>query len=130
MITGLNKIDILVKDWDATIEQYKKIFDTDVVRYSESRPGSGYKAAHIDFAKGHNIEIIVPTDETGPWAQRLAKHGDGIYLMNLTVDNLEQTVEEMRGRGVRLPPPVGGNVVIHPSSAGGALIRLEQDSAH
>ena len=126
MITGLDHVTILVKDWDAAIDQYKKIFGTDEVRFSEQTPGRGYRAAHIDFGNGQNIEIINPTDETGPWAQRLAKSGDGIYLFSLTVDNLEETAAEMRSRGVRLPEPVAGLQVVHPASAAGALILLSQ----
>ena len=126
MITGLDHVDILVKDWEAAIEQYKKILDTDKVIYGEDAPGRGYKMAHIEFGNGQFINIITPTDDTGPWARHLARHGDGIYLFALTVDNLDQTAEEMRARGVRLPVPIGGPRVIHPASAGGALILLSQ----
>ncbi|MFA7249730.1 MAG: VOC family protein [Dehalococcoidia bacterium] len=126
MITGLDHVTILVRDWEGTIEQYKKIFGTDQVRFSPPTPGRGYKAAHIDFGNGQNIEIITPTDENGPWAQRLAKNGDGIYLFSLSVDDVEQTAAEMRARGVRLPEPIAGLQVIHPSSAGGALVLMSQ----
>ena len=37
MITGLNHVTILVKDWEKTIEQFKTIFDTDQVRYKIGR---------------------------------------------------------------------------------------------
>ena len=126
MITGLDHVTILVKDWEKTIEQFKTIFDTDQVRYSPQTAGRGYKAAHIDFGNGQNIEIITPTDENGTWAQRQAKQGDGIYLFSLKTDDLEETAAGMRARGVRLPDPIAGLQVIHPSSAGGALVLLSQ----
>ena len=125
MITGLDHVDVLVKDLEATVEQYKAIFGTENVRWGNQGAGNGYRTAHIDFGDGQNIELMTPTDENGPWARHLAKNGDGIYLFCLKVDNLEQTVEEMRARGVRLPTPVRpGLQVVHPASAGGAMILL------
>lgn len=128
MITGLDHVDIIVKDWEAAIEQYKKIFGTDRVEYMEDIPERGYRLARIPFGNGQSINILTPTDETGPWARHLAAHGDGIYLFALTADDLDRTAEEMRERGVRMPAPMGGLRVIHPSSAGGALILLRGEN--
>ena len=124
MITGIDHVDVLVKDLEATVEQYKNIFGTDQVRIGATTPGNGYRTAHIDFGDGQNIELMTPTDETGPWARHLARHGDGIYLFCLSVDKLEETVAGMKARGVQMPDPIRGLNVIHPRSAGGALILL------
>ena len=99
MITSLDHVTLIVGDLEAAVEQYKKIFDTDDVRIGQARPGNGFRAASFYFGNGQRVEIITPTDETGPWARHLAKHGDGIYLFSLMVDDLEKSVEEMRGRG-------------------------------
>ncbi|MFA7249195.1 MAG: VOC family protein [Dehalococcoidia bacterium] len=127
MITGLDHVDVIVKDFDAAIEQYKAIFG-DGARFVpvEDVPGRPYRMARFEFGDRQSINILTPLDDVGPWARHLEQHGDGIYLFCLTVDDLDQTAEEMRGRGVRMPVPIGGTRVIHPASAGGALILLSQ----
>lgn len=124
MITSLDHVDILVKDWEGVIEQYKKILGTDTYTVNEGPPERGFKLAHFEVGNGQSINIVTPTDDNGPWARHLAKHGDGIYLFSLKVDDLDRTAEELRERGVRMPAPYGGLRVIHPASAGGALIHL------
>ncbi len=124
MITSLDHVDILVRDWDAVIEQYKAILGTDRVTISDDTPERGFKLARFDVGRGQSINIVASTHEGSPWARHLEKHGDGIYLFSLGVTDLEQTAEEMRARGVRMPAPYGGLRVIHPASAGGALIHL------
>jgi len=124
VITSLDHVDVLVNDWEATIEQYKAILGTDQVTINDGQPERGFKLARFDVGGGQSINIVASTDARSPWARHLAKHGDGIYLFSLGVTDLEQTAEEMRLRGVRLPAPFGGLRVIHPASAGGALIHL------
>jgi methylmalonyl-CoA/ethylmalonyl-CoA epimerase len=123
---SLDHVDILVRDWEGVIEQYKAILGIDRVTINDGPPERGFKLAHFELDNGTSINIVTPTDEHGPWARHLAKHGDGIYLFSLGVDDLEGTAAEMRDRGVRLPPPFGGLRVVHPASAGGALIHLGQ----
>lgn len=124
MITGIDHVDVLVHDLEATVEQYKAIFGTDKVRIGATTPGNGYRTAHIDFGDGNNIELMTPTDTTGPWYRHLEKNGDGIYLFALRVVDMEETVAGMKARGVRMPEPIRGLNVIHPRAAGGALILL------
>lgn len=128
MITRIDHVDVIVKDLDAAIEQYRAIFgpDTRLVR-TDDVAGRPFRVVRFEFGDRQSVNIITPTGDTGPWAQHLARHGDSIYLIALTTDNLDQTCEEMRARGVRLPVPIGGPRVIHPASAGGALILLGQE---
>ena len=126
MITGLDHVDVIVKDLEAGIEQYKKILGTDEVTYVDSPGERPYKMARFDLPNGQSINVLSPTTGVGPWARHLERHGEGIYLFALTVDDLEQDAEAMHDRGVRFPVPIGGTRVIHPASAGGALILLSQ----
>jgi hypothetical protein len=63
-------------------------------------------------------------------ARRLSQSGDGVYLMAMRVDNIEQTLSELRAKGVRLlgdpgpGKPVTGQVFIHPASASGVLTQI------
>ena len=132
MFKDIDHVTIIVKDLEGAIAQYKAILGTDKVRYSERRLGATYQAAHFDFAST-NIEIITPTDEHNPWGRRLAQGGDGLYLVSLQVDNLRQTVERLRGQGVRLvgdpgpgTGPITNLVCVHPKSANGVMLLLSE----
>jgi len=136
MIKGLDHVTIIVKDLDGAVAQYRKLLGAGAVQRADPAPGAepaparGWKPVVFSFGST-NIELITPTADTGPWAQRLAARGDGVYLVALKVDNLRQTVEELRGKGVRLAEdpgpgtgPITGRVLIHPSAANGVMISL------
>ena len=130
MIKGLDHVTILVNDLDGAVAQYKTILGTDTVRRGEPNPERGYTAAVFDFGST-NIELITPTNDYGPWARRLVANGDGLYLVAMKVDSVRETVEELRGKGVRLvddpgpgTEPITSLVCIHPKSAGGVMVLL------
>ena len=136
MIKGLDHVTILVNDLPGAIAQYKKLLNKDIrppepVQTAQPRTIRGFKGAVFSFGTT-NIEIITPTDDNGPWARRLKTYGNGLYLVCLKVDNLRETVEELRGKGVRLVDDPGPGtepitdrlVCIHPASACGAMILL------
>ncbi len=138
MIKGLDHETIIVKDLDGAVAQYRKLLGAGAVQRAdpapgaEPRPARGWKPVVFSFGST-NIELITPTADTGPWAQRLAARGDGVYLVALKVDNLRQTVEELRGKGVRLvgdpgpgTGPINDLVLIHPTSANGVMLLLTE----
>ncbi len=77
------------------------------------------------------IELLEPTSDDSPIAKFLAKRGEGLHHVSLSVDNLQATVDELKKSGVRLineqiQVGAGGHlyVFVHPSSAGGVLLEL------
>ena len=134
MIKGLDHVTIIVKDLDAAVAQYEKILGR-VRRAPAAQPATprvdpGFRGHVISFGTT-NIELITPTNDYGPHARRLAANGDGFYLVALKVDNLRETVEELRAKGVRLAEdpgpgtePIVGRVLIHPRAANGVMISL------
>jgi methylmalonyl-CoA epimerase len=77
------------------------------------------------------IELLEPTSDDSPIAKFLAKRGEGLHHVSLSVDNLAATVEELKKSGVRLISEqiqvgAGGHlyVFVHPASAGGVLLEL------
>jgi len=77
------------------------------------------------------IELLEPTSNDSPIARFLAKRGEGLHHVSLRVNNLAQTVEDLKRAGVRLVNEniqvgAGGQlyVFVHPSSAGGVLVEL------
>lgn len=81
------------------------------------------------------IELLEPTADDSPIARYLAKRGEGLHHVALHVSDLPHVVEQLKSSGVRLINDqvqigAGGHsyVFVHPSSAGGVLLELCEDS--
>ena len=130
MFKGVDHVVIAVRDLEAAIQQFEMLYGMECSERGE--PGSaGLMYAFFRFDDTY-IELISPISNEGPVAKRLSQSGDGLYLIAMRVDNIEETVEELRTMGVRLlgdpgpGKPVTEQVLIHPASAGGVLTRLVQ----
>jgi len=81
------------------------------------------------------LELLEPTSENSTIAKFIAKRGEGLHHVCLRVPNLAKAVEVLKKDGVRLVSEqikvgAGGHryVFVHPSSAGGVLLELVEDS--
>jgi len=81
------------------------------------------------------IELLEPTSADSPIGKFLAKRGEGLHHIALHVDDLSATVERLKANGTRLVSDeikvgAGGHlyVFVHPSSAGGVLLELVEDT--
>ncbi|MFQ5380607.1 MAG: VOC family protein [Dehalococcoidia bacterium] len=128
MFKGVDHVVIAVKDLDAKVEQYEAIYGQPVSERSEAPP-AGMAMAFFRFGDSY-IELVSATSDQGPIAGRLEKQGEGVHLVAMRVDNLEQTLADLREKGVRLVGdpgpgnPVTGQVFIHPAVTGGVLTQL------
>lgn len=127
---GIDHVVIAVKDLDASIAQFEKVYGVSATDIGEP-PGAGFRNAYFRLPTGY-VELVAPTNETGPVGRRVAASGEGAYLMALAVDDVEATVADLRDKGVRLvgdpgpDKPITGQIFIHPSAAGGILTQLVQ----
>jgi methylmalonyl-CoA/ethylmalonyl-CoA epimerase len=127
---GIDHVVIAVNDLDAGIKQYEAVYGTAAVDRAE-QPALGLKQAYFRFGDTY-VEIVSPLGENSPIARRLSASGEGVYLVAMRVDDLDATLAELRGKGVRLVGdpgpgnPVRGQVFVHPAAAGGVLTQLVQ----
>ena len=77
------------------------------------------------------IELLEPQGETGATAEWLRAKGDSIWHLCLEVEDIEASLAELRGKGVKLLDEMprnghGGHRIafIDPSSTAGILIEL------
>ena len=128
MFKGISHIVVAVKDLDRQIANYEALLGIKAVDRRED-PERGMQMAFFRFGETH-IELVSNLGDHGPITKRLAEHGEGTHLFGLRVDDLDATVERLGDTSVRLASDPGssqgsgGMVLVHPSSAGGALIRL------
>ena len=80
------------------------------------------------------VELLEATGPDSPIAKFIAKRGEGLHHVALSVEDLSATVEQLKKNGVRLISDeikvgAGGHlyVFVHPSSAGGVLLELCED---
>jgi len=127
---GVDHVVIAVKDLDAAVERYETIYATSVSERSEA-PAAGMAMAFFRFDDSY-IELVSAMGDQGPIAKRLAEQGEGVHLVAMKVDDIEQTLTHLREKGIRLVGdpgpgnPVTGQVFIHPSVTGGVLTQLVQ----
>lgn len=130
MFKGVDHVVIAVKDLDAAIKQYEAIYGVPATDLGEP-PGAGFKNAYFRLPDSY-LELVSPTNDTGPVGKRVAASGDGPYLIAMRVDDIQATLADLRGKGVRLlgdpgpDQPVKGQVFIHPAHAGGVLTQIVQ----
>ena len=87
------------------------------------------------FAVGESrIELLEATSADSPVARYLAKRGQGLHHVTLSVPKLAEALAELERGGVRLidrEPRVGAGgtrmAFLHPSSTAGVLIELVEE---
>ena len=77
------------------------------------------------------LEFLKATDKNSPIAQFIEKKGTGMHHIALKVDNLQATLDYLKGQGIQLIdtlPHIGAEgfkiAFLHPKSTGGVLIEL------
>jgi len=83
--------------------------------------------------KDTEVELLEGTSDYSPVSKFIEKKGEGIHHLAIRVENLEEALEELKSKGVRLideKPRKGAGgasiAFIHPSAAGGILLELSQ----
>jgi methylmalonyl-CoA/ethylmalonyl-CoA epimerase len=132
MIESLNHIGIAVRDLDASVELFKKIFQTQNVHREVVED---QKVSIASFKVGDVIlELTAPTSPESPIAKFIEKRGEGIHHLAFKSDNVATDLERLKDENIQLinekPQPGAHDMLIafmHPKSTGGVLMELCQD---
>lgn len=131
MITGLDHVAIAVKNLEETVRLYETVLGLKAERI-ESFPPQKVKVAILRLGET-KIELISPMSPESTVARFLEKRGEGLHHIAIQVDNLEETLETLKAKGVKLvdeKPRLGVEGVkvafIHPKSMSGVLVELCQ----
>jgi methylmalonyl-CoA/ethylmalonyl-CoA epimerase len=133
-VMGLEEVVIAVKSIDKAVRFFNETFgfkfecgwilDNEGIRIGSERLGDT------------QFQLMEPTDKNSIVYSFLEKHGEGLHHIAFRVRGLENLVNRLRDKGVRLIPdkpieidnPVGGGrlkyIFIHPKAAHGTLIEL------
>jgi len=131
MITGLDHIAIAVPDLDKAIERFAEDFGLEL-KGREDVPSAKTSAAFLPI-KNSNIELVHPLNGEGPVQKYLDKKGGGIHHLCFRSDDIEADVARLTKKGYQFlsdAPTLGAHnsmvIFIHPKSADGVLIELNQ----
>jgi len=98
-------------------------------------PVSSEKVNTSFFTVGDTkIELLEGTDKDSPISRFLEKRGEGIHHIAFEVDNIRETMKNLKGKGFELisnEPKKGADnklvAFVHPRSANGILVEICQE---
>jgi methylmalonyl-CoA/ethylmalonyl-CoA epimerase len=127
----IDHIGIAVKSLSDAIKVYESAMGLAVSGYDQVDE-QGVRVAMLNIGESR-IELLEPTGPESPVGKFLAKRGEGIHHIAVTVDNIETALERFRAAGACLiddKPRRGAHntriAFIHPSSTHGVLLELVQ----
>jgi methylmalonyl-CoA epimerase len=132
MLTEIDHVAIAVRDLDAAVAYYEKVFGA-TVAHREVVESDGVEEALLKVAESY-IQLLTPTREDSPVAKYLEKKGEGLHHVGYRVDDCAaalQAVKDAGGQVIDQAPRPGsrGTTVafIHPKTIFGTLIELVQE---
>lgn len=135
-IRQIRQVGVLVRDLDAAVGQWDKLFGLRPTRNHYPVGWSGIEVAVIPLkAKTTFVELVQPTDPTGSPAQRLERIGEGLWLTVLEVQDFQRALDRIKGSGVQISRtseeikeyrPTLRSVWLHPRAFSGAFVQLIQ----
>jgi len=125
----IDHIGIAVRSLADAVKVYENILGLKVSGY-ETVEDQGVNLAMIPLGDSR-IELLEPLHLESPVEKFMAKRGEGIHHIAVSVDNIEDALERLKAAGARLidaVPRRGAHnskiAFIHPSSAHGVLLEL------
>lgn len=131
MKATLDHIGIAVGDLSEALAFYRDALGLDVAP-PEEVPSQRVRAHFVPVGEAA-IELLEPTSPDSPIAKFIARRGPGVHHVTLRVDDIRETLERLKTRGVRLideAPREGAEgaliAFVHPASTHGVLVELKQ----
>lgn len=135
-MTGkINHIGIAVANLEESLPFYRDILG---MAFEGTEEVAEQKVRVAFLAVGESrIELLEPTAPDSPVARFLEKNGPGVHHLAYQVEDLEQTLADLKQLGVRLVDEVPRNgahgtriAFLHPKASGGVLTELCQAGGH
>ncbi len=132
-MNGVDHIGIAVSSLEETLRFYTEQLGL-IHMKTEEVPTQKVKVAFID-AGNVKLQLLEPVDSESPVAVFIEKRGQGIHHVAFKANNIEERIQEMKERGIRMidevPRPGAGGADVafmHPKAAHGVLFELCEKS--
>lgn len=127
----INHLGIATKEINEALKFWQDALGLENV-HSETVEEQKVRVAMLPIGET-NIELLEPTAPDSPIAKFLEKRGAGIHHIAIEVENIEESLAQLKAAGARLideTPRVGAHncliAFVHPASSGGVLLELVQ----
>ena len=125
-------IGIAVKNLERSNQLFEALLGVEKYKIE---PVSSEKVNTSFFAVGDTkIELLESTDKDSPISRFLEKRGEGIHHIAFEVDDIRETMKNLKGKGFELinnEPKKGADnklvAFVHPRSANGVLVEICQE---
>lgn len=128
-VLKVDHIGVAVKNLDAVLKFYEENLGMHV-HGTEENAEQQVKVGFVPVGDTE-IEFLESISPAGAIAKFIEKNGEGIQHIALRVDNIEQALQELKDKGVKLlneQPRIGAGgskiAFIHPKSTFGTLVEL------
>ena len=129
IVKKVDHIGIAVKNLDETIPYYTETLGLKVLKIEEVASES-VRVAFID-AGNVKLELLEPMSEQSAIHSFIEKKGEGIHHIAFGVEGIEERMNELREKGIRIlneQPKIGAGgaqvAFLHPKSSFGVLYEL------
>jgi len=124
MLGNVVELSVVVRDLEAAIERYTRLFGLKVHHRGESKD-FGFKNAILPTGIGH-IELLQPTDPTKAVGRFLARHGEGVYLVGFECEDIPGAAAHLKTEGARVDRRGDDIAWVHPQDAHGVFVELRK----
>ncbi|MCD6362970.1 MAG: methylmalonyl-CoA epimerase [Synergistetes bacterium] len=128
-VIKVDHIGIAVKSISEALKLYEETLGIKCEGVEEV-PDQKVKTAFLPVGDTE-IELLESTAPDGPVAKFIEKRGEGLHHIALRVENIEEALEELKGKGIRLideKPRKGAGgariAFLHPKATGGVLLEI------
>ncbi|RSK27768.1 methylmalonyl-CoA epimerase [Bacillus sp. HMF5848] len=129
MIEKIDHIGIAVKSLELSLPFYVDVLGLELEGI-EQVDSERVKVAFVKIGQSR-LELLEPTSSDSPIATFIEKRGEGIHHVALGVTSIEERLEELKTKGIRLiheKPKIGAHeakiAFLHPKSTGSVLLEL------
>ena len=127
-IRRIDHVAIAVRDADQATQQYVKLLNAVHIRTETLREKAGtVKVSYLQI--GENVLSLVQSMEADGFInQHISRHGEGLHHMGLEVDDLNEFIKEVEGKGFKIPLrdefTNRSEVVLRPRDAAGVVLQI------
>ncbi len=110
MIKGIHGFNIAVENLDEAVARYEAVFGVPSEPLgADDFAFPGLRGARLDVG-GVVIQLLASTDENTSVAKFLKSRGEGLFLISVEVDDMENDVAALKEKGLNfvLPEPISG----------------------
>lgn len=127
----VDHIGIAVKNLDETLSFYTDVLGLEL-HGTEIVEDQKVRVAFLPVGDTE-IELLESTSEDGPIAKFIEKNGEGVQHIAFKVDNIEEAIEYMLSKGMKMideKPRYGAGgakiAFVHPKSSNRVLVELSE----